>query len=317
MAKVREFLETKGDFGVGSYGQEIHEMREMRMLGMGQYSHSNQPVHHILYLFTMMGEQNATAKYVRHSLQHFYGTDFFAGDEDNGEMASWYVLSALGLYDPNPGVDENYVLGAVPLFQEVKLKALGITVQAPAAQEHSPDITEVRWNDKKVTGTRIAYSELRKGGTLLFVTPDDKKVKGATGSSSGSSSGGSSGGSSSSASPSSNKADATSTSVHEPLHQPDQSRADKWAAKASKMGEKVGRVAGRVAEAIAKKADGMAKKEAQIANKLRKVAHIPTVAPAEGGGTIGILICGAGLGIAAFLVSKVFGGAKKKGKKAS
>merc|ERR1719161_970689 len=122
----------------------------------------------------MMGEQNATSHYVRYALKHFYGIDFFAVDEDNGEMASWYVLSALGLYDPNPGVDENYVLGAVPLFQEVKLKALGVTIQAPGAQKESPDVTEVRWEGKRVPGTTMAYSELRKGGTLLFLTDGDK-----------------------------------------------------------------------------------------------------------------------------------------------
>ena len=32
-----------------------------------------------------------------------YGLDFYAGDEDNGEMGSWFVLSALGLYSIVPG----------------------------------------------------------------------------------------------------------------------------------------------------------------------------------------------------------------------
>ncbi len=39
---------------VGSYNQEIHEMTEARALGMGQYSHNNQPCHHILYLFAQV-----------------------------------------------------------------------------------------------------------------------------------------------------------------------------------------------------------------------------------------------------------------------
>ena len=39
----------------------------------GLYAHGNQPVHHILYLFAMLGEQNATSHYVRYSLEHFYG----------------------------------------------------------------------------------------------------------------------------------------------------------------------------------------------------------------------------------------------------
>jgi len=35
-------------------------------------------------------------------MNHAYGTDFYAGDEDNGEMGSWFVLSALGLYAAAP-----------------------------------------------------------------------------------------------------------------------------------------------------------------------------------------------------------------------
>jgi putative alpha-1,2-mannosidase len=40
---------------------------------------------------------------VRRVLDRAYGMDFYAGDEDNGEMGSWYVLSALGLYSVAPG----------------------------------------------------------------------------------------------------------------------------------------------------------------------------------------------------------------------
>ena len=36
-------------------------------------------------------------------MHHAYGTDFFAGDEDNGEQGAWYVLAALGLFSATPG----------------------------------------------------------------------------------------------------------------------------------------------------------------------------------------------------------------------
>ena len=40
-----------------------------------------------------------------HTVMHkAYGRDFYSGDEDNGEMGAWYVLAALGLYEPAPGV---------------------------------------------------------------------------------------------------------------------------------------------------------------------------------------------------------------------
>ena len=55
-------------------------------------------------------------------------------------MGAWYVLSALGLYQPAPGVTENFTLGAVPLFVRARLKALDIMVEAPSASEASPSV---------------------------------------------------------------------------------------------------------------------------------------------------------------------------------
>ena len=72
-------LDTSSTFGPGSYGQEIHEMTEMRALAMGQYGHNNQPCHHILFLFAVLGEPASTHKFVRHVLDHAYGPDYYAG----------------------------------------------------------------------------------------------------------------------------------------------------------------------------------------------------------------------------------------------
>jgi len=49
---------------VGGYGQEIHEMTEMRAVAMGQYGHNNQPTHHLLYLFALLGDHDTTAAMV-------------------------------------------------------------------------------------------------------------------------------------------------------------------------------------------------------------------------------------------------------------
>ena len=93
---------------MGSYGEEIHEMTEMRALAMGQYGHNNQPCHHLLYLFALLGEPSSTYSAVRMVLERAYGRDFYAGDEDNGEQGAWYVLSSLGLYSTKftPGTTE-------------------------------------------------------------------------------------------------------------------------------------------------------------------------------------------------------------------
>ena len=53
--KLKELLDVPSNFNPGSYGDTIHEMREMQALAMGQYAHNNQPAHHILYLFALLG----------------------------------------------------------------------------------------------------------------------------------------------------------------------------------------------------------------------------------------------------------------------
>jgi len=139
-AKINEVLTTPGTFKPGTYRTTIHEMEEMRALGMGQYGHNNQPVHHILWLLMMLDEAspdcNSTAPssgdkgafcprrlaedYIGTVLRKAYGIDFYAGDEDNGEMGAWYVLAALGLFESAPGTYQGYTLGS-PVFRRVDI----------------------------------------------------------------------------------------------------------------------------------------------------------------------------------------------------
>jgi predicted alpha-1,2-mannosidase len=114
VAELEKMLTMFPDFEVGAYGSEIHEMSEMAAINFGQYAHSNQPAHHILYIFTVAGRQDRTAYWTKRVMDELYTPDIFAGDEDTGSMAAWYILSALGFYPLCPGKPE-YVLGA-PLF---------------------------------------------------------------------------------------------------------------------------------------------------------------------------------------------------------
>ena len=115
-AKLDEFLSMEPIFDSGTYWAEIHEMTEMAAVDFGQYAHSNQPVHNILYLYAAAGKPWRTEYWVRRILDELYSPDIQPGDEDNGEMSSWYILSALGIYPLCPGRPE-YVLGS-PLFKK-------------------------------------------------------------------------------------------------------------------------------------------------------------------------------------------------------
>lgn len=115
-AKLDELFAVPPIFEVGKYHAEIHEMTEMQALGergFGQCGISNQPSFHIPYLYTMLGQQEKTAYWVRRLVNEVFdsGERGFPGDEDNGSMSAWYVLSVLGFYPICPGKAE-YASGA-------------------------------------------------------------------------------------------------------------------------------------------------------------------------------------------------------------
>jgi predicted alpha-1,2-mannosidase len=191
LKKLHDLLTAPSDFQVGSYHQEIHEMREMRAFAMGQYGHNNQPVHHILYLFTLLGDSRTTQYKVREVLQRGYGIDFYAGDEDNGEQGAWFVLSALGLYSITPGT-KDYVLGS-PLFRHVRIARNSfiscltpgtdrgdvvnredktekyLDIFAPATSPDTIYVSKVFYDDKEIQSDVIDNSLLMKDGILRFV----------------------------------------------------------------------------------------------------------------------------------------------------
>jgi predicted alpha-1,2-mannosidase len=167
--ELQRCLEQPARFEVGIYGKEIHEMSEMAAVPFGQYAHSNQPIHHMLYLFTTAGRPDLTQHWVRRVLNELYSPDDFAGDEDTGAMAAWYVLSSLGLYALCPGKPE-WTLGA-PLFPSATIR-LGagkqLVVEAsgdPATQQYASGISV---NGKGHSGGVIAHTDLVRAERLRF-----------------------------------------------------------------------------------------------------------------------------------------------------
>lgn len=102
--KLDEYFTTPEDGKhYGNRGVASLEMFEARDVRWGQFSFSNQPSHHIPYLYAAAGRPNKTEAIIHEVLNRLYiGGDIgqgYPGDEDNGEMSAWYILSAIGLYD--------------------------------------------------------------------------------------------------------------------------------------------------------------------------------------------------------------------------
>ncbi len=172
-AKAVEYLDTMlsmaPDFHTGAYGEEIHEMSEMAAVRFGQYAHSNQPVHHVLYLFALAGRPDRTQYWVRRVLQDLYTPDNFAGDEDTGSMAAWFVLSSCGFYPVCPGKPE-YVLGS-PLFDRVILSVAGskrLTITAANNAEGHCFVHQVRRDGEHISTVKLLHDDVIRGGSLEF-----------------------------------------------------------------------------------------------------------------------------------------------------
>lgn len=101
--KLDAMFTTRPHFAIGDYPCEIHEMTEMALADFGQYAHSNQPVHQFLMLYAQAGQPEKTAHWIHRVANELYTVDHFPGDEDNGEMAAWYVFACLGMFPTCPG----------------------------------------------------------------------------------------------------------------------------------------------------------------------------------------------------------------------
>lgn len=174
-AKLDTFFTMEQRVNYGSYKQEIHEMREMLLSKMGQYAHGNQPAQHVPYLYNFSGQPWKAQKYARMVTSRLYNATEkgYPGDEDQGQMSSWYVLSAMGIYSVCPGTDE-YVFGS-PVFKKVTISLDNGKTFTIKADNNSPQhvyIQSAALNGAAYDKNFIRYEDLLKGGELHFVMGD-------------------------------------------------------------------------------------------------------------------------------------------------
>jgi len=170
-AKLDSLFTAPNTVKYGSYGHEIHEMKEMVLQDIGQYAHGNEPVQHAAYLYNYSGQPWKSQRQLREIMKKIYNSspDGFPGDEDQGETSSWYVLSAIGLYAVCPGTDQ-YVIGS-PVFNKVTLQlenGKSFTVEARNNSGENVYISSAKLNGQDYSHNWITYDDIMKGGTLLL-----------------------------------------------------------------------------------------------------------------------------------------------------
>ncbi|MFZ1978846.1 MAG: GH92 family glycosyl hydrolase [Bacteroidota bacterium] len=139
---------------------------------IGQYAHGNEPSHHAAYLYDFAGQPWKTQKYVSQVLNELYNnsTSGYPGNEDCGQMSSWYIFSSIGFYPVNPagGV---YAIGS-PVLKSATIhlangKIFSVAVKNPAKE--NVYIQSVKLNGKPYGKAYITQNDIVNGGTLEFV----------------------------------------------------------------------------------------------------------------------------------------------------
>ena len=138
---------------------------------IGQYAHGNEPSHHMAYLYNYTNHPHKTQFYIDKILNEMYSTkpDGLAGNEDCGQMSSWYVLSAMGIYQIAPG-NPYFEIGR-PLGEKTTLKLENrkeFTIKVTNQSKDNKYIQKLKLNGRKINRLYLSYDDIYDGGTIEF-----------------------------------------------------------------------------------------------------------------------------------------------------
>ncbi|GAA4309061.1 hypothetical protein GCM10023149_03220 [Mucilaginibacter gynuensis] len=142
-------------------------------------NHGNQPNMQAAYLFNYSGKPWLTQKWAREIMNKYYGDSPYygwLGDEDEGQMGAWYVMSAMGLFETNGGasIKPFYEIGS-PLFAKTVImldpayySGKTFTIEAPNVSDTNRYIQSATLDGKPLNKPWFYHSELVDGGKLVL-----------------------------------------------------------------------------------------------------------------------------------------------------
>ena len=145
---------------------------------IGQYAHGNEPSHHTVYLYTLVGQPWKTADRIKEILHTMYTDqpDGLSGNEDVGQMSAWYILSAFGFYQVEPAGGK-FVFG-YPNFDKVEITvpAGKFVIERENKGQQNNYIQGIVLNGTEYKKPWIEYADIMKGGELKFLMGDEPVV---------------------------------------------------------------------------------------------------------------------------------------------
>ena len=143
---------------------------------IGQYSQGDEQSHHVAYLYDYAGAPYKTQYWVRKVMSTLYNDSPAGqcGNVDCGQMAAWYVFSALGFYPMNSdsgifAIGSPVITKAVIHLDRDMYHSRTFTVIAKNNSADDIYIQSATLNGRPLNRPWITRDEVTAGGTLRFV----------------------------------------------------------------------------------------------------------------------------------------------------
>lgn len=157
---------------VASLPTDPHYYPQPDITGMvGQDAQGNEPSNHHPYLYSFAGAAWKTQYWTRKVAALYNNTPAgIPGNDDCGQLASWFVFASLGFYPVN-AANGVYVLGSPLVNRAVIHNPLTRSRFTIAADNNSAEnvyIQRARLNGRDLTRSWISHAEIVAGGELHF-----------------------------------------------------------------------------------------------------------------------------------------------------
>jgi predicted alpha-1,2-mannosidase len=162
--------------------QAFEKMAPLRFNANGPgcpINQGNETTMHAPWLFNWAGQPWLTQKWTRAVLDSYYGNnpaDAYPGDDDQGQMSAWFVMSAMGLFqtDGGCGVNTIYEIGS-PLYPKTTIhlsnKYYGgktFVIEAHNASTANRYIQSASLNGRPLNQWWIRQRDVLQGGRLVL-----------------------------------------------------------------------------------------------------------------------------------------------------
>ncbi len=138
---------------------------------VGQDAQGNEPSNHIPYLLPFAGAAWKT-QYWAHKVAGLYRNTRagIPGNDDCGQLSSWFVFAALGFYPVNAATGV-YVIGSPIVNRAVIQNPAAGSKFTIIAENNSPEnvfIQSAKLNGKEYTRPWLTHAQISAGGEIQF-----------------------------------------------------------------------------------------------------------------------------------------------------